>query len=243
MGNVSVVAENHPKVRLRVRSQTCGPERDYMNAFIKDYSANIKARNLKSDTVLYIEPRIDSGYPDIVSVRYNDAAMDNWVPERLALDDDDLRILSHLIYTNGADIDDLVSELGFSLRKASRSIELLNDCHLVERKSHQWKSVKRASFLSVNNITAIEVKLSDARSVRAQAVRNTRFSSCSYALLNIERPSQTLADSFSKAGIGLLVGSSYSEIVKPCRHPLPIGYVALRFNEWVCSLLALGEIR
>lgn len=243
MGNVSVVAENHPAMKLKVRSQTCGPELNYMNAFIEGYTANIRARNLKSSVVLYVEPRIDSGYPDIVAVRYSDSAMDNWVPERRQLDDDDLRILSHLIYENGANIDDVVSELGFSYKKVSKSIELLYDCRLVKRKSQQWKAVKRRDFFAVNDIAAIEVKLNDARSVRLQAMRNTRFASSSYALLGIEKPSNSLADSFRRAGIGLLAGSSYSEVVKPCRRSLSTGYIALRFNEWVCAQLAQGEIQ
>ena len=242
MCNVTVVSSDSTTAKLITRSKTCGVELDFSNRFIEYYATSKKASRLKSDIAIYVEPKIDSGYPDIVIAQYDKSFMDDWRSDRHSLSDDDLRIMSFLIKTNGADIDSIVSSLGFTYRAASRSVELLCDCHMVTRRAKRWMPARLGSYFGVKKLVAIEAKVSAPREALVQAVRNTRFASHSYALLGADHPARSTLDLYQGKGIGIIAGGGFVEAVKPIKHKLPTSYVTLKFNEWIGRQLDKGEI-
>ena len=195
-----------------------------------------------SDTVLFLEPRIDSGYPDLVQVTYSPAFMDRWTADRMLLEDDDLRILAYLSHARGASEKGVANSLGMNGSIVSRSLELLHICGMANLSSNCWRASKRSAFFGVVGITAYEAKMSAPGSALRQALINTRFASSSCALIASSTPSCKTVDSFSRTGIGLFSGPDFTQSVRPKKGTLPNCYVTLKFNEWVARLLCKGAI-
>lgn len=242
MCNIAVISDNSPTAKLVTRPKTHGAELDFSNRFIEHYVHSKKASRLKSDIAIYVEPKIDSGYPDIVIAQYDKSFMSDWCDERHLLCDDDLRIMSFLIKAKGANIDTITQTLGFSYCKVSRSVELLCDCRMVARKAKKWVPVRLGSYFGVKKLVAIEAKVSAPREALDQAVRNTRFASHSYALLGANQPALSTLDLYQGRGIGIIAGERFTEAVKPVKYKLPTSYVTLKFNEWIGRQLDKGEI-
>jgi predicted transcriptional regulator len=243
MSEVSVINKSSSKVGLIVRTQTKGPELDLLNSFIEQYVKAYVSRSLKSDIAIYVEPKIDSGYPDLVIAQYNKSFMNNWTPNRSSLTDNDLRILSYLLKTTEASVEDIVATLGFSQRETSKSIEVLSDCRIVIKKANSYRAAKTTSFFGIKKLTAVETKIGSSKEALTQAMQNTRFASHSYALLDSSNPNRNTVKEYEKFGVGILAGEKFSEIIKPVKRDLPTSYVALKFNEWIGRQLLAGEIK
>jgi hypothetical protein len=242
MGSISVIDKSNQDAGLIVRTQTQGPELDFMNDYIEDYKNKHKAKRRKSDIAIYVEPKIDSGYPDVVIAHYSRSFMDNWSEDRQKLTDRDLKILSYLLKTTSADIDDIVVRLGFTYKEASKSIELLSDCRIVTGKTKCYKTANITSYFGINKLIAVETKIGNSRAALCQAIQNTRYASHAYALLDSECPHDKTINEYRNFGVGILAGAKFAEVLNPVKRNLPMSYVALKFNEWIGRQLALGEI-
>ncbi|MCH3975182.1 MAG: hypothetical protein LKF49_04105 [Bifidobacterium tibiigranuli] len=234
MDNTTVIEQCCLKENLRVRKPTEGPEIDLVRRFVEDVCNRNAHSSRRTREIVFLEPRIDSGYPDIVIAHYDDSVLDDWSLDRALLSDTELRILSYLVQRHcGLYEDDLTQTLGFSMSRMTESLQLLADCHMVNRIGKRWKAAGRSSFLGIRKLVTIEAKMSSAASALSQAFRNTRFASHSYVLLGSSHPTTKTCEAYERLGVGLLASSRFEEIVKPEKHMLPGCYVTLQFNEWI----------
>ena len=238
-GHIDVVSRSDESSRLQVRTPTQGAELNLVLAFVEMLQDRCRT---SSDTVMFLEPRIDSGYPDLVQVTYSPAFMDHWTADRMLLEDDSLRILAFLSHARGASMKGIASSLGMNASSVSKSLEFLHACGMANCSSNCWRASKRSDFLGINGITAYEAKMSAPGSVLKQALMNTRFASSSCALIASSAPSRKTVDSFLRTGIGLFTGPDFNQSVRPKKSTLPNCYVTLKFNEWVARLLYKGVI-
>ena len=226
---------------LSFRTPTQGPERDLVFSYIDHLvETNSKSRRNSVDCI-FIEPRIDSGFPDVVISRFDQSVLDYWSEPRKHLTDDHLRILAYLLQCKKlVDLDDIEWDLGFSRTKSKRVLSLLCECGVAVQSRNGWRAAKRSSFIGVRDLMAVEAKTSCNAAVFSQAVMNRRFSSRSYVMVSTNRPEKRATQSCINLGLGMITGNQFDEIVTPQSRGLPACYVTLKFNEWVSSYL-LGD--
>lgn len=226
---------------LSFRTPTQGPEREHVFSYIDHLvEANSKSRRNSVDCI-FIEPRIDSGFPDVVVSRFDQSVLEYWNEQRKHLTDNHLRIMAYLLQCKKhVDLDDIEWDLGFSRSRSKRILSLLCECGIAIQSRSGWRAAKRSSFIGVRDLMAVEAKTSCNPSVFSQAVMNRRFSSRSYVMVSSSRPAKRTMQSCVDLGLGMISGSQFDEIVTPESRRLPACYVTLKFNEWVGSYL-LGD--
>jgi hypothetical protein len=213
-----------------------------MNAFINSYCSLVEAKRLKSDVAVFVEPKIDSGYPDIVIVYYNDNYMMHWTQERNRLSDDDLKILALVFKASKCTVDEIATTFGFSHQRALKSIELLADCGILQQQGKRWKTTNKSSFFGIKRVVAIEAKIGNAKKALPQAIMNTRFSTQSYSLIDITNPAQKTISEYKSLGIGIIAGDKYSTVLESAQRKLPVSCTTLKFNDWIGRQIARGKI-
>lgn len=239
MSQVIIIKDNHPDIKLYTRSATLGSEYDLMWQFIEYYQSTFIRNNKRNRLAIFVEPRIDSGFPDVVCASYLPSIIDNWSEKRELLDTSDLKLLSYLHTAGITAGTKIISTLGFTERKTLMSLEKLMDAKLILYKNHGWQIRKLRDFFSLTKLIAIEAKLNNIHRVIEQTHRNTRFASHSYALTNSMYPQKATIDTFKKFGLGLYgKGPKFHRIVEAKPICFPSSYVSFQFNEWIGNTLS-----
>lgn len=238
-GAVDIVSAADERSCLKVRTRTAGAELDFVYSFVEVLAGSCRKRD---SMALFLEPRIDSGYPDLVQVVYSPGFAERWVPERDLLDDGDLKALAYLVDAGFASVEAAAVALGAPERRIVARMGRLCCCGMARKTANGWRPAKRAGYFGVKSITAFEAKMSAPGAVLRQALMNTRFASSSCALLASKSPAAATRSKFARFGIGLRAGDSFEELVRAERRRLPNSYVTLKFNEWVGSQLVKGAI-
>ena len=226
---------------LKLRKGTSGPELSMLRSFATQLESNYYSKGGTSRIIILFEPMIDSGYPDLVALRYTKTFMKNWKDCRNRLTNDDLRVLSYLISTPSS-ISGIETALGFSATKIESSLRILSECNLVLKTKKKWRSRKQDEVLGIKSITSYEAKMQSASTVFKQALINTRFCSSSYAIISSKKPTNNTKNLFEQSGLGLLADRGNIEIVEPKKRQLPIGLLTLKFNEWIGRAITQGVI-
>ncbi|MEX0700887.1 MAG: hypothetical protein WD069_02215 [Planctomycetales bacterium] len=146
------------------------------------------------------EPRLESGFPDLVIVVWRATRTAGWGEARLALRPDDLRLMHYVYQRRRAAHTELVD--CFGPRFAGSSIERLHDAGLVRRGGSAWFPCALERAFAATKIIAIEAKVGKWANVLAQARLNTWFASKSYVL--VPRASQEQVMEAQRLGIGVL---------------------------------------
>lgn len=223
---------------VRTRRATRGPELDMVHAFLDSSVAYSSLLGDGEEFILFLEPEIDSGFPDIVLVKFDSSRLGQWAPLRNTLDISDLKLLADVSVHKPSRCETISSRTGFSRADIDVSLELLASCGLVEKRGESWKAASRSDFFAIERIVSIEAKIGDVRAAARQALLNRRFSSESYILLDsssLQKSSLSLCRSY---GIGAIVAAG-AAIQLPAPHvDVPINHVTLQFNEWVCNILS-----
>src|SRR5882762_9514746 len=81
---------------FRSEKQLLGPEKALINSFVVNRPFPIPKNKLAT---IFVEPRIESGYPDLVIVLTEHKRLKHWNPERDYLVPDDFRLLHLLVGT------------------------------------------------------------------------------------------------------------------------------------------------
>lgn len=97
MERITVIKDNLPHFGLFTRNTVQGKEYDMIQEFISFYSHQFLRSNKKNNLAIFIEPRVASGFPDVVFASYSPSITDNWSEQRSDINTDDLKVLSHLI--------------------------------------------------------------------------------------------------------------------------------------------------
>ena len=134
MERIISFTQSVPQLGLYTRTSTVGAELEMVRAFVDYFSERFLRQNKASNLAVFIEPRIASGFPDVVFASYAPSAFEGWANVRNELGSVDLKILSYIINQDGCDGKDIVHDLLFPEGQVLFSLEHLLDAKLVERK-------------------------------------------------------------------------------------------------------------
>jgi hypothetical protein len=209
------------------RESRPGPERDLVESFLHELPLSVPRG---CHTTVFCEPRIDSGFPDLVIVIWNTAVARTWVTARRHLKREDIRLM-HFLNQCGALSDiDLRNRIP---RRIGASLARLEAAELLRKTSDKWIPRPLSKTFAARRIIAIEAKVSSWASVVGQAFRNTWFASDSFVLTPKVKQGSRLSTMAHQFGVGLFeMGQKLC-----CRKAAPEGllprsYVSWLFNEW-----------
>jgi hypothetical protein len=232
---------SRPDIGLYTRPATIGDEYELVRQFIEYYCNSFIRNNKKTQLAVFVEPRIDSGFPDVVFASYLPSITNNWTDKREALDVFDLKLLSYLCTAEDIGGSKIISTLGFPEKQTLTSLEKLMDSKLISYRGRSWRVRELRDVFSLTKLIAVEAKLNNINKVVEQTHLNTRFASHSYALTNSEHPHGATVMAFKRFGIGLYVkDSQFRRVVEAKSFSLPSNYLSFQFNEWIGKSLAHG---
>ncbi len=239
MCRVNVVTADSSEMDIPMRRSVEGPEIEIVRQFVDAYESLAAKRSWKHDVVIFVEPRLDTGYPDLLIAHYDSKKIKEWTEPRASLSGRDLKILA-LLMNEGAMGPSIISHLsGFSTRCVQNSLKSLADCGLALCLGKRWAAAKKTTFFSLERLVSVEAKTGNALEALDQAFRNTGFSSWSYSLLGNEKMTKRLRDRYEALGVGAIVGGSFNEVVRPKKRNVPICYTTLLVNEWITERVAM----
>lgn len=236
---MTIFNTSNPDIGLFTRPTTHGGEYALVELFIDYYCNKFTRNNKKTQLAVFVEPRLDSGFPDVVFASYLPSITDNWSDRRESLDVYDLKLLSYLCTAEKPIGAKLISTLGFPERQTITSLEKLMDAKLVSYRDRGWRVRELRNVFSLTKLIAVEAKLNDINKVVEQTHLNTRFASHSYALTNSAHPQGETVKTFKRFGIGLYgKDSQFRRIVEARQYTLPSSYLSFQFNEWIGKSIA-----
>lgn len=210
----------------RFRKPRSGPELNLIESFLQAIPLKIP-RNCRA--TIFREPRLESGFPDLVIVIWREEVTRDWHSERNSLSSPDLRLMHYLHLVRRATKDELVKYFG---KKACASIERLSNASMIRSVASAWTPCALRKSFAAENIIAVEAKIGKWSDVLEQAVLNTWFASKSYVLVP-HLPSQQQLTEARRLGIGVC---SFTEgevrEVSGESMQLPRSYASWMFNDW-----------
>ena len=223
----------HDRIGLLTRNGSNGPEKELVDSFVKNIPQCLRWQ--KGAVALFHEPRIESGFPDLVIVQYLPEVFKHWVAARSALKPIDLKLLHYLSNVRGADASTLMATLGIAATSLIVSIERLLDAELITRSKPKWKAAALNRVFALRSIVAVEAKIRNWSDAFQQSQLNMWFASESYILSPVDKPSQSIVSRSRDRGIGvfLLNGRTVRRIQGTRKNRIPSSYVSWMFNEWI----------
>lgn len=239
MDRVMMLDHNIKSIGLYTRTVTEGDELELVKAFIDYYIHGFLKNNKVNNLAVFVEPKVASGFPDIVFASYSAKILDDWSDEREKLDTNDLKVLSHLILSEGCSGDDLMMGLKLREKDVLQALEDLLDSKMIWRSQGLWRPVDMKKIYHIKKLVSVEAKMTDMKKVAEQSLINTWFASQSYALINTANPQASTIKSFEKQGTGLYCKrKSFKKVVEAQKLKLPSSYLSLQFNEWIGKTVA-----
>lgn len=210
----------------RFRKTRPGPELDLVNSFLRAMPLHIP-RGCRA--TVFREPRLESGFPDLVIVVWREEVTRGWRSERVSLEAHDLRLTHFLHHTRRAREDELVACFG---RRAIGSIERLYDAAMIRPVGSSWTPCALRRSFAASKIIAIEAKVGKWTDVLNQALLNTWFASKSYVLVP-NPPSASQLAAAQRLGIGVcsLDDREVREVASESTR-LPRSYASWVLNDW-----------
>ncbi len=210
----------------RCRRSRPGPELDLVESFLSAMPLHVP-RGCRA--TVFREPRLESGFPDLVIVVWREDVTLAWGPERESLGAYDLRLMHFLHHIRRASEDELVGWFG---RRASASIERLYDAEMIRLVGSSWTPCAFRRSFAASKIIAVEAKVGKWNEVLNQALLNTWFASKSYVLVP-NLPSEPRLAAARRVGIGIcsLDNHQVREIASESTR-LPRSYASWMFNDW-----------
>lgn len=210
------------------RRPTRGPEYELVEAYL--HSKLPPAPRGQARTI-FVEPRISSGFPDIVVVYWHVATARLWSAKRAELTRTDLRVLHYLASAGATEVSQLCAVFS---RAAMASLARLHSAALILQTAEHWRARALQHIFAVRRLVAIEAKVSEWRRGLSQALQNTWFASESYLLLARLPKRYSLAGEASRLGIGLVTHDQNLDQAESMarREQLPKSYVSWLFNDW-----------
>ena len=217
------------------RNSTAGKEFDmvtrYINFLVDKYEKLKRKR-----AAIFIEPQLDTGYPDIVVAEFNAIPQLQWNSIRNSLNATDIKILFYIQTRGASEIYGLQKTLGFSRELLQKSLLKLSECGLVYLSSQYTnvRPVSLESYCRVNKVISIEAKIDKWNEAIRQAGNNIWFSTESYILMNKASCSDSIQKACRERGIGIILVNGKVETIlsSKCRK-FPVSYASLQFNEWI----------
>lgn len=202
-----------------------GPEFELVRGFLSDLPIRIATG---CEAVIFQEPRLPSGSPDLVIVIWDKKRAARWRQERARLTPLDLRV-AHYIYRSGPSTEGELQKV--FARSVVESIERLNAAGILRTSKARWLLRPLSGVFAARKIIAVEAKVSEWKAALQQAEVNTWFASASYILVPAVPRRSSLLEMARRLGIG--VWTKNHAPVKPKQaEELPRSYMSWLFNEW-----------
>jgi len=204
-----------------------GPEKALVNSFIRDNPLDV-AEGMTG--AIFIEPKIESGYPDLVIVLIEEKEIENWRPPEIALSEADFRLIQYL-YQVGPGSESEISK-GFGL-KSRKSLDRLASVGWLKLAKNEFSPTQLSRF-SATEIIAVEAKISDPRRALLQAATNTWFASRSIVLTGSKTRAMRIKPHARSSRLGLWVfdDSQLVQLLKGTKFSQPRSYVSRLFDYW-----------
>lgn len=215
------------EVGVTFREPIPGPESELVDWFLARSSVR-PPRGCR--VTVFREPRIESGFPDIVAVIWSETVTRRWLEPRRTLTAVHVRVMHYLHWAREAKESDLGRVFG------PRTSELLARLHaagMVRKVGKSWKARALSSIFAVREIIAFEAKTSNTADVLDQAFLNTWFASSSFVLTPTAPKNTTFLQVASARGLGIWTRSGILHHPEPEEAALPRSYASWLFNEWV----------
>ncbi len=216
-----------------LRRPTLGPELDLVQTFLSE--DGIPSAPEGQEVTVFFEPRIDSGFPDLVAVYWEANTLDSWPEERLSLTRFDVRLAQYLFVMGHADKQCITDQFG---RSVGISLERLLTAGIVGKQGDNFTLRPIEEIFAVRRLIALEAKIADWQEGLIQAVQNTWFASESYLLLPSLPNTEHLSAQADMLGIGLVTLDIPVDYCEPLarREVLPQSHGCWIFNEWLLRL-------
>lgn len=220
----------------RGRQPRVGPENELVERFLHGIRFRATAG---TRLTIFREPKLQSGFPDIVAVRWDEDRAARWGAERASLHEDELRLL-HFLTLTGTSCENSLRRHHFD--GVDASLQRLADVGLVRRARSGWRASPLRSTFAVRSIVAFEAKISSWRSAIEQAFLNRWFASESYVLVPSNATLKRLVDAARDVGVGVWVEGEQAPVLRAvkCVDRQPVSYASWLFNDW-CWRYALAE--
>jgi hypothetical protein len=224
---------------LTCRRTRSGPERDLVDAFLEKLNIRLPKGHRMT---LFEEPRLESGYPDIVMVIWCTATAEKWSTARFHLTSVDLRLL-HFISTRGMHTKAEIRVL-FGPRILA-SLDRLEEAEVLRVRGNQIHPRPLSKLYAVRQILAVEAKVQEWKEALAQASLNRWFATSSYILLPKVPQGTVLMAQAESMGIG--VWSAHDARIDARCLPAsaaPVSYASWLFNEcaWRAGATGRGQL-
>ena len=224
-----------PEIGYVCRTNTPGPELDMVKQYILYLIKKYKKLRKKS-VAIFIEPQIDTGYPDIVIVEFFSFPNLQWERVRSKLTISDIKILYYIQSIGNVTIEQISSMLGYSLDTVTKAVKRLSESKLIysSKNKNTIRKVKLSSYCRINSIIAVEAKVDKWKEALRQASNNIWFSTESYILMKRDTYSHNIIESCKEKGIGIIMvnGKIKTKLFSEKRK-FPVSYASLQFNEWL----------
>lgn len=243
MADITIFYNSKPEIGYVARTSTTGNELNMVNEYI-EFLKNKYRKLTKKNVAIFIEPQLDTGYPDIVIVEYYPFSVDLWNDSRNSLTANDLKILFQIQKQKNTSVVNLSELLGYSITDIKRAIVKLHNCKLIHlSKSQQYvRNVPLKSYCRIEKIISIEAKIDKWAGAIHQANRNIWFSTESYVLMNKEHCNDYFVAKCRQEGLGIiLLNGSIKLILKGEQREFPVSYASLQFNEWIQKSIHMKE--
>ena len=159
---------------------------------------NFLKSNKTNNLAIFVEPKVASGFPDIVFASYSPKILENWSEQRENLETNDLKVLSQLLMTKGSTGSELITRLKMPEKDTIQAIEKLLDAHMIIRDHGLWKPVDIKKIYNIKKLISVEAKMTDIKKVAEQSLINTWFASQSYALTSTSNPQSSTIKKFER---------------------------------------------
>lgn len=215
---------------IRHRRPRPGPETDLVARFLEGFP--LVAMGSGRMTV-FQEPRLTSGFPDLVVALWDEPTAMRWAAPRAALSTEAVRLVHLMLQLGTKKTGDQLAVV--FQRKVDRLLERLLAAGLVTERDGRWSVVPPRTSFAVRRLVAFEAKISDWRGAIEQAALNRWFACKSYVLLpQTPRNSNTL-EAAAHANVGIWVVGHRRPLLPSQAETgrQPMSYASWLFNEWV----------
>jgi len=233
LGKILVFENETLDINYKARKPTIGPELDLTNQFIASITQTYKSKS--HNIALFVEPRISSGYPDVVIAEYHPKLMDSWVEERKLLTANDFILLSLLSNKKVMSFEQILGTTHLNNREILVSIEKLLDCKMIERKNKHWTLINKNNLFTIRKISAIEAKINNWQTALTQATLNIGYANESFILSNVQTPQNSTIEMIKECGVGIYnIQNEQAKIVCDAKlFPMAHNKTVWQFNEWI----------
>jgi hypothetical protein len=219
---------------LTFRRRSSGPEDTLVDWFLEQELVHVPPGHRAT---AFREPRVPSGFPDLVVVIWDQAKAMQWTEERAHVLPSDFRIMQFLAW-DGPQNREAIAAL---FPNYERSLERLSAARMVRMVEERWEAETLDAVFAATQIIAIEAKMREWRSALDQAHVNTWFASLSCVLVPRVPKNSTLLEDARELGIIVFEQEASACALIPNEAAGPRSYVSWLFNDWAWSAARKSE--